>query len=179
MSSLAESYLRAGYVVLPRFVHEGTVAELEAATVGLPTRRVHVASGGVRWDEQAVNDGHPLRDFFAAPAVVGLIGQVIGTAPARPSLRCWISQYSEGEYIDEHTDRGGSLHVLLCLRSDHDQGGALVLRTSDGADAPIVLKIGDIIIFDAATTPHRTTPLVATANFPQPLRRIAVTRYYF
>ena len=120
-----------------------------------------------------------MRVLRGAALLIGLIGQVIGTAPARPSLWCWISEYGVGEHIDEHKDSEGSLHVLLCLRSDHDQGGALVLGMPDGTDALIVLKMGDIMIFDAVAIGHRTTPLIATARFPQPVRRIAVARYYF
>jgi hypothetical protein len=129
MSSLTESYRSDGYIILPHLVREDTVAKLDEAAAQLPTRRVHVgAGGGVRWDEQAVHDGHPLCEFFAAPDLIALIARVIGTAPAQPSLWCWISQYGVGEHIDEHKDSEGSLHILLCLRSDHDQGGALVLE---------------------------------------------------
>lgn len=169
----------AARLVIRDLIDEGTAHHLEEASRLLPSRRVICGDPDMSWDEQAVPRTHAIHRLFAAADMLDAVRALVGGTAGFEDLVCWVSRYRANEHIPRHTDRSGSLQILLMLRPvDAADGGALMLDAADGEHA-IRLDAGDALFFRATSLPHWTIPFRASSREPDRRRVVAVARYFF
>ncbi|MBV8893376.1 MAG: 2OG-Fe(II) oxygenase [Acidobacteria bacterium] len=94
-------------------------------------------------------------------------------------LICWIARYRNGEYIDRHTDSAGTVQLLVCLTAPSSENGGVLVLLSEPNEHRYVLRAGDAVLFTATAVEHCTVPLVPSLACPDPVRVVAVARYFF
>ena len=177
--SQVSEFSSSGYLVVRNLVSAVTAARFEAITRSLPARRVICRIPQISWDEQSVPRAHALYELFASSPLKNAVTELLGGKVYFCNLTCWISRYRVGEHISRHTDAGGTLQILLMLKPvAAAQGGVLKLVTDSGALA-LDLREGDALLFRATSIIHFTTPLASTPECPDPIRVVAVGRYFF
>ncbi|NNH70432.1 2OG-Fe(II) oxygenase [Nocardia uniformis] len=174
LQDLASIFVTRRFVNLPGLIRPDDAAYLLESTEGNARRRVRCGLENVSWEEQELVAGDLSYEFCRHPELTRLIEALAGPVTIE-SLMCWASRYGAGEYINPHRDRYGTVQLLVCLKSVHSrhQGGALVV-----AGTELFLSAGDAVVFDATCLEHHTTPLVASAEQPTPLRVVLVGRYF-
>jgi hypothetical protein len=179
LSRLARLYRADGFVHLPGLISPGRAAQLQLTTEDVPVRQVICGDEGVRFGEQTFDDGHSIPRFFAADEQTRLVLALAGSQEVR-GVRCWTAVYRRGQFIEQHTDEGGSIQLLVCLHAPRadTHGGHLVLRRETREQVAFALSPGDAVAFTATAVPHRTTPLVGSSDDPDPLRIVGIGRYY-
>lgn len=162
------------FVHLPGLIRPDRAAYLLESTERNVRRRVECGLEKVSWEEQELVPGDPGYEFCRHPRLTRLVQALAGPVTIN-NLMCWTSQYGAGEYINPHRDRYGTVQVLVCLKSVRTphQGGSLVV-----AGTELFLCAGDAVVFEATRLEHHTTPLVASAEEPTPMRVVLVGRYY-
>jgi alkylated DNA repair dioxygenase AlkB len=170
-------FKQRGYVLARNFMSQRAAAHFDAATKGLPGRRVICGIPDVCWEEQLVPHDHPVYELFTSFRLKAAISELLDCT-GDWDLTCWISRYRTGEYISAHTDKSGVVQILLMLRSvPADNGGVLTLMTDRG-NVAVNLYEGDALYFRATSINHFTTPLIPTTECPSPTRVVAVGRYF-
>jgi hypothetical protein len=174
-SRLAQRYSQDRFVVIPGFLRPAGVTTLLAAMSDVASRRVQCGLPHVTWHQQNFDADHSARRLFEQGEMLILAKSLAGLEKVT-GLQCWSSVYTAGEYINPHRDSGGVIQLLLCLQAPAApvNGGELIV-----GQRKLFLTAGDAIAFEAARLEHSTTPLVATANEPNPRRIILVGRYFF
>lgn len=126
------------------------------------------------WEERRVAADNPAHRVFERPSITSLVRTLSGCNVIQ-RLDCWLATYRLGEYINLHRDASGSMQIVACMSAPHStaNGGYLLIEKT-----PVILGIGDAVIFDATRLEHETTPLIATAGNKQPQRIVLVARYY-
>ncbi|MBV9139702.1 MAG: 2OG-Fe(II) oxygenase [Pseudonocardiales bacterium] len=166
------------FAFLPSLMSPATAYRLEQKTRNLSSRRVSVGDNSATWDEQTLAPDHEVVTMFSSAQVIDFI-----TSATRHDIRvidlvCWIARYKNGEYIDRHKDNAGTLQLLVCLAAPpSENGGALVLAPGPN-EHRYVLRAGDGVLFSATTVEHCTTPLKPSVTYPDPIRVVAVARYF-
>jgi hypothetical protein len=176
---LSALYQEHRFVFIPHFISSSRAAELLACCEGLAVRRVICGIPGVSWDELSVERGHELYDFFSSEEVLNVLAKLLGLKRFNfARLTSWISSYRVGEYINPHRDRSGSIQVIVGLSALPEEcGGTLILHPNENP-ATYFLGSGDCLIFEATSVEHCTSPILATPNYPEPRRIVAVARYF-
>lgn len=169
------------FLFIPHFIELSKAEVFEFSSRDLPAKRVMCGIPNVTWDEQDIPRDHMLFRFFEDEVVVNQVRRAasISDGMSLKSLQVWISRYRVGEYINPHKDGDGTVQMIMCLKAGRvDNGGALCLKVGE-ENRSIFLTPGDTIIFNATSIEHFTTPLVTTPGNPNPIRIVAVARYYF
>lgn len=176
MPEIVARYKEERFVVLPQLLTTRHTQELLATTTTTPAREVICRDPRVSWLEQKFFSGMPVFELFRSATL--LITDVLEGA-AITQITSWSSVYSLGKYINPHTDRSGSIQLLICLEAPPEaNGGSLNLRGIDEVETSICLQPGDGILFEARKLLHWTTPLTATDAIPDPRRTVIVGRYF-
>ena len=178
-SFLGEQFQRLGYVYVPSLISESDARSLEISTRPLPSRRVICGDRTISWAEQEIPENHELHDFFSSQRVRGAVAALLNTSSSLRHLTCWVSRYVQNEYIGPHKDRAGTLQIVLSLNGTGEgHGGALNLLV-EGEKIALHFNPGDALFFRATSITHYTTPVIATAQCPDPIRVVGVGRYFF
>lgn len=178
-SLLTEQFLRLGFVHVPSLISESDARSFEISTRSLPSRRVICGDPDISWAEQEIPEDHELHNVFSSQRVKRAAAALLNTNSSLRHLTCWVSRYRQGEYIGPHKDRAGTLQIVMSLNSTGEgTGGALNLLV-EGERTALHLNPGDALFFRATSITHYTTPLIATARCPDPLRVVGVGRYFF
>lgn len=174
---LAGRFREQRFLYLPHLMTAAAARNLDLLSRGLEARRVNCHGGANTWQEQAIESG-ALHRCFEDAGTVDFLRLVLGTEMPLERLVCWTSRYREGEHINPHLDASGSVQVLLCLAAcPLSNGGTLVVGESP--TTRLHLQPGDALVFKATDLLHATTPLRASPEVPEPLRVVAVGRYFF
>jgi hypothetical protein len=176
--NLINQYREQRYLLLPKFISADVTQQLLEYTEGIEIKSVICGNKDISFGEQRFPKDHALYRFFGASDLIPSL-LTLTQAERVQHLVCWTSVYHVGQYINAHTDRGGTIQVIVCLQAPSDQsaGGTLVLALN-GDEKCCFLTLGDAVIFQATTIPHYTTPLIPTRSEPTPRRIVAVGRYY-
>lgn len=176
---LHDRYTQDGFLFLKGFFPFEAAASLRAAADTLPGKRVEVNDTRITWWEQCVPNGHPLDAIFCGPKVMSVVRTALGqTRRRRLDYTVWVSTYRLGEYVNEHKDRDGIIQIVLGLQAGPAEcGGESILRITDRI-VRVFLTAGDLLVFDAASIPHSTTPVCAGPDGSVVNRVVAVARYY-
>jgi predicted 2-oxoglutarate/Fe(II)-dependent dioxygenase YbiX len=179
LPALATRYRDQDFAHLPEFISTARAAELLAATTDVTVKRVRCRDENVQFGEQNFDDEHPISRFFAADQLTRLALALTGSQQLR-RIQSWTLVYRVGEYIDPHTDAAGTIQVIVCLQAPaaHSNGGQLVLRPNTADEVRLGLGAGDALVFAASSVQHCTTPLTGSLTDPDPMRVVAVGRYY-
>jgi hypothetical protein len=174
LSELTSVFAEQRFVHLPGLIRPDQAEYLLESPGGSARRRVECGLDNVSWEEQDLGAGDPGYEFCRHPKITNLV-QALADPVTINSLKCWTSRYVAGEYINSHRDRHGTVQLLVCLKTvpGTHQGGSLVI-----AGAEFFLSVGDAVVFEATRLEHHTTPLIASAEEPMPLRVVLVGRYY-
>jgi hypothetical protein len=168
-----------GYFYAPSLISESNAKLFEVSTRSLPTRRVICGDPNISWAEQEIPENHDVYAFFSSKPVRDAAAALLNTRSDLRHLTCWVSRYGQNEYIGPHKDRAGSIQIVLSLNdAGESSGGALNLLVEDETIA-LQFNPGDALFFKATSITHYTTPLIATAQCPDPVRVVAVGRYIF
>jgi predicted 2-oxoglutarate/Fe(II)-dependent dioxygenase YbiX len=178
LPELTAAYRAAQFVHLPGLLSPERAAELVATTQSAAVRRVKCGDPGIAFGEQRFASEHPIRRLLAtelAPLALALT-----SADRIIRLACWTLVYGPGEFINSHTDAEGSIHLVVCLQAPptDTQGGRLILHPDTSAQVALELAPGDAVAFNAMGVRHRTTPLIASPDAPDPSRVVGVGRYF-
>jgi alkylated DNA repair dioxygenase AlkB len=133
------------------------------------------------WEELDVSSRPELIGVFLHQPALGIVLSALGGArPTSDSILCWANRYRLGERIAPHCDGDGKAQLIICLTAPNSEasGGVLHLNTANGLRA-CPLAPGDSVLWEATTVKHWTTPLMATADVPEPERLVLVGRYYW
>jgi hypothetical protein len=176
---LIDQYRVQRYLLLPQFISTNCVEQLLKTTEGIEIKRVICGDKDISFGEQRFPGEHAIYRFFGASDLVKAL-LTLTQAEQVQHLVCWTSIYRVGQYINAHTDRGGTIQVLVCLQAPAEQaaGGTLVLQVKGDDEKRCFLTPGDAIVFEATSVSHYTTPLRGTETEPMPRRVVAVGRYY-
>jgi hypothetical protein len=153
----AVAYVENRYVVLRGLLSSDGTATLLAATAGVKSTRTWCQTTDHTWAQQLfVPDELPF-EFFCQDDVVDLVLAACGLT-GLDELQVWTSIYAPGEFIGPHTDKSGTIQLLVCLATTPgpDQGGVLHI-----AGQEIFLSPGDAILFEAVSQEHFITPPVS------------------
>jgi hypothetical protein len=174
LEAASDQYEANRYVHIPGLLSQRSAELILADMVDFPTRRVRCGIENVNWDEQTLEPGLVAHDFFTQDSILTFMKDLLGKQHFA-GLFSWTSGYSEGEFINPHTDGAGSVQLLVCLQAppSQDHGGTLHV-----AQEEFFLNPGDAIAFEATSLEHYTTPLVATDTEPNPRRTVLVGRYF-
>ena len=176
-----DTYRRCHYVYMPQILTPEQTKVYEFLTSKLPCKRVTCGNAGATWDEQRVPEDNQLFCFFTSDKIIELVRSVSNLRwSADSKIKCWVwvSRYRANEYINPHKDSAGTIQMILCLKSvEKTIGGLLVLSQGDRYKM-FSLCPGDAILFQATAIEHYTTPLIPSAEYPNPMRIVAVSRYY-
>lgn len=177
---LAKRYQENRYLSLPQFISEYQAKNYNYLTLSLPKRRVICGDQNISWSEQVVSNNQALFQFFNSAAVTDLVSAALGlnVIEFQYGIQCWISRYKEGEYINPHRDRLGTVQLLLCLQSSEEENGGYLTLKQHNKENTFFLKSGDAILFEATSIEHFTTPLTRSKRCNNPSRVVAVARYY-
>lgn len=174
-----DSYRADRFAHVPGFISSALAEEIYAATRPVEVNRVKCHDPAKQFGEQHFAPEHPVGQFFTSPELQKL---VLSCAEATEITACrwWTSVYGAGQFIEPHTDMAGDIQVLVCLTAPPTQpnGGHLILRPGSTGEVTLGLRPGDGILFSASTLTHRTTPLVASDEHPDPVRVVMVGRYF-
>jgi len=176
-----DSFKETGLAYLPACLSPQRASKLYLDSKVLPGRRVGCGDSAISWEEKSVPLDHPLsRLFLEKEPVLELIESCIGRQPVITDFICWVSVYRQGEFISPHRDRVGDIQIILSIKAAHNaSGGNLHIRTLTGDLVVLRLQPGDMVIFKAHELEHFTTPLDGTGDYKNPIRAIAVGRYFF
>jgi len=167
---LADQFHRLAYACVPSLIPEANAKSFEISTRSLPSRRVICGDPNVSWEEQEIPQNHALHDFFLSQPVRDTAAALLNISSPLRHFTGWISRYRQNEYIGPHQDRAGTLQIVLALDgTGGDNGGTLNLLI-DGETIALRLNPGDALFFKATSITHYTTPLIATARCPDPVR---------
>jgi len=109
-------------------------------------------------------NGPPFKVCDALP--MELISDVTGIPIARTAQ--WINVFSASEFIPEHKDAAGDAQILIVIEVPPiSHGGQLWLHAPDTI---VPAAEGDMLLFQASTISHGTTPILPTS----PHRRISL-----
>lgn len=167
------------FVYLPKLVPIEQAREFEFETRSLPSRRVICGEEAVSWDEQTIPSGSSVFVYFNSPQVLELVQSAADAENTLDPSRtmCWVSRYRTGEHIGRHRDSAGTVQLLVCLIAPPaGSGGLLILNAIP--ERVFRLNEGDGLLFRANQIEHYTTQLVRTNQCPNPLRVVAVARYF-
>lgn len=122
----------------------------------IAARRVICRDENISWNEQTIDRGTPLFDFFLCDQVLKRIRSCICTPnTGAPELKCWTSAYKAVEYINRHADVAGDAQLVLCLRTvEKDRGGTLIVEYA-GLRTELYLSSGDAVLFLATKVCHQ------------------------
>lgn len=178
--SLRAYFAGDGVLPLPKLISKVDARLLAGAVRELPAKRVTVGGSGPCWDEQQIGDESELVRLFTSEEIFRLLECVVGLSKVSNfRLKCWISRYREGEYIPQHNDAAGTVHIILCLERRHVSGGGELFIKSPGGTYRLMLESGDAVLFDAARLKHWTTPLAPCNTVrARPTRVVAVARIF-
>jgi hypothetical protein len=179
LRSQQAAFRATGYLHVLRLLTPGAAEVLEQHTRRLAGHRVACGTPHVTWEEQGVPEDNDVHRLFSDGALVGGLADLLGARQEGHRLTCWISRYREGEYISRHTDRAGSVQIVLLLGILSGAPGGTLMLTLPQGEVRLDLSPGDAVIFRASCIPHSTTPLVATPDCADPIRTVAVARYFF
>jgi len=179
LRQILATYESDGYAYLPRLLTANDATRLLATTTSVAIERVNCGDDTIRFGEQNFADDHPVARFFAGEPLVRLALSLTRDERVR-HLTCWTSVYRVGEFINPHTDAIGDIQVLLCLKAPPAEANAghLILRADTSQQVSLALRPGDAVVFDATSIRHCTTPLTRSPENPEPLRVVAVGRYF-
>ena len=178
---LRDRYRCDRHVFLPRVLSRERAASLALTTSPLSSRRVVTGDHPEQWDELKVDPGHELAAFLSEDSTLDVVRAALCLpAESRPaSIRTWANRYRLGEHIPRHTDAGGTTQMVVCLAAPPvANGGTLMLATASG-DLSYTMAPGDAVLLQTTVIEHWTTPLVATAADPRPVRLVGVGRYHW
>jgi hypothetical protein len=147
------------FALLPGLLTAEAVGLLLASTEGVEEMRVHCAPEVDHdWGEQQFGPGTAAYAFFQRPSVLELMRRLTGLRRV-DELQCWTSIYRPGEYIGPHTDKAGTIQLLVCLQAPLTtlRGGWVFLD-----NIGVFLNAGDAVAFEATTVEHYTTPPLET-----------------
>lgn len=170
-----------GLMVLPGFLSRDEAARLELATNSRSFERTYGAIESAQFDVSNLEPGDELHDFFKSELLVSTVRAALGLPEGAPLQRLWgwISRYKVGEYLPAHKDPGGSANLLISLHHPPPENGGTLLVEDDSGQHPVVLETGDAVLFLATKLMHSSEVLVPTRGRPEPLKLVAVGRYYF
>lgn len=152
---------------------------LEQETRNLPFTRVSVGDNPATWDEHTLASDCEIVTMFSDVRVTKIISNVTGLSSSISDLICWIARYKNGEYIDRHTDSAGTIQLLVCLAAPPSGNGGALILVSGPSEHCYVLRAGDAVLFTATAVEHCTTPLASSLSCSNPVRVVAVARYFF
>ena len=178
-SETLSQFRRFGYVSIPSLIPQSTARSFEVLTRPLPGRRVICGDANVSWEEQQIPEDHKLYGFFSSKSISNFVMTLLQTCRQSYHLTCWVSRYRRGEYISLHKDRAGSLQIVLSLNGTGGGDGGELMLLVTGETIRLQLNAGDAVVFRATSTAHYTTPVLPSAQCPDPIRVIGVGRYFF
>lgn len=174
-----DQYQTQRFLVLRNFINTQEASNLLKSTLDIPIQQVRCHDPNIRFGQQKIPAYHPLWQLLHAQDLVTYVFALQGKSRLK-LCQCWSLVYRPGEYIDPHTDKGGSIQILVCLQAplNDTYGGSLLLQSlePDKEETSIFLAQGDAIVFEATTLVHHTTPIARTE--PEQKRVVAVGRYY-
>ena len=175
-AGFAQSYEKDRFIIISKFLSDDCAAILLKSMGNVPSGRVRCGFSHVTWSEQNFEPSHAAHMLFRESGILQFVKTVSSTKSEPTKIQCWSSIYETGEYIDSHRDKQGIIQLLICLQapSDPSHGGELVV-----GKRRVFLAAGDAIAFEATRLEHYTTPIVATAEEPNPRRVVLVGRYFF
>lgn len=179
LDTCAQSFKRHQFAFLPSFISPETACRFEQKTQNMPSRRVTVGDNLTTWEEYALASDHEIVTLFSSTQVIQLTANITRLDSPVSDLLCWIARYRRGEYIDRHTDNAGTVQLLICLAAPPSENGGALFLAPGPNEHRYVLRAGDAILFTATTIEHGTTPLRPSATCPNPVRVVAVARYFF
>ncbi len=144
----------------------------------LPSLRVSCGIPSVTWEEHEIPPGTDLFAYLTRDDLNALALSRYAPGARIESVIAWCSTYRAGEHINRHTDKCGSIQLLLCLEAPPPGSGGELLLDLGGTSLRVCLQPGDALLFEASRIPHQTTPLVATAGTPAPKRSVVAVRYF-
>lgn len=177
-ASLREHLARAGYARVNAFVSSEEAAELldSVSYLGIDTVWANEGSS-VRFGRQSIPEYHPVRSLMAHRGLA-LVRELFESEFEPSKLHVWTSAYRGGEHIDRHRDRSGAIQMMVCLQNDATEGGATHFECLDGVERIEALRPGDAILFRAREIFHFTEPVKGEVPPKEPIRTVAVGRFY-
>lgn len=179
LDAAVRSFKRHCFAFLPSLLSTEIACRFEQETRNLPFTRVSVGDNPATWDEHTLASDCEIFAMFSSMQVFQLISNVTGLNSPVRDLICWIARYRNSEYIDRHTDRAGTLQLLVCLTAPPSENGGTLVLVSGPSEHGYALQAGDAVLFRATSVEHRTIPLVPSLACPDPVRIVAVARYFF
>lgn len=177
---LIAHYKDKKFLFIREFVDKKTVSSWLQEIEKIPARRVNChVNPSVTWDEQKLTNNYSVYRFFSSILMQDLMLNLEDVALSKKlkNMISWTCRYKRGEFIDRHKDSSGCIQAILCLKTvDQKNGGSLIIENSN---RPVHLNPGDLLILKATSLYHQTTPLLESNDCPDPIRIIAVARYFF
>ena len=148
-------------VIVPDEASAGNIEELLARIAQIPSSAWRAGDGSEHsWDEYHLSGAELDRLRHNLPLVAHLVDLAT-------DMVGWINRFGEGSWIASHRDAGGDVQCILPLELPApDHGGAIWIGSPD---LTIPMKVGDLLLFNAASLPHGTSPVVGDGR-----RRITI-----
>jgi alkylated DNA repair dioxygenase AlkB len=142
-------------------------------------RRVCVnEDASATWDSLDYAGGSWVHRRFFAPAFIAFIAGITDIEPARfNGLVAWVHVYRKGEYIGRHKDCEGACQLVIGVESDCARTTGL-LHIAGQEEYIYRLEPGDLLLFEATSLAHWTTPLAPRLPGTTASRSVLVVRYY-
>ncbi len=159
--AVANQFQHGRYVFVSSLLSRDMCMQLARSIDHLPCRRVTVGDHPETWDELRTDFHDELTATFRTNPVLGLVLAALGRGGRKVAddhVTCWVNRYRVGEYIPRHTDASGT--------------------ATDTGELGYVLTPGDAVLFHPTAVEHWTTPLIPSPTEPEPVRVVAVGRYY-
>lgn len=140
-------------VVLPGQTSAGTVDELLTRIARMPSSAWHAGERSEHsWDEYRLTMGELDRLRGDLPLIAHI-------ADLATDMAGWINRFGKGSWIASHRDAGGDLQCILPLELPAPHHGGAIWIGSPEITVP--MEVGDMLLFNAASLPHGTTPVIA------------------
>ncbi len=179
--AVANQFQHGRYVFVSSLLSRDMCMQLARSIDHLPCRRVTVGDHPETWDELRTDFHDELTATFRTNPVLGLVLAALGRGGRKVAddhVTCWVNRYRVGEYIPRHTDASGTAQVVLCLQAPDESNGGVLMLATDTGELGYVLTPGDAVLFHPTAVEHWTTPLIPSPTEPEPVRVVAVGRYY-
>ena len=165
------------FVFMKSFFNSDACGIIKKIVEKLPGTRVLCGASKRSWNEIAILEEHPLHNLLSV--MLSKIVSKIGCFDEKKFsfLKIWYNIYSEGEYIEKHTDANGDIQLVICLEATSFESGGILHILSNENYHPILMSPGDALLFKATKVTHYTTPIKKN-NFNLK-RKVIVLRFYF
>jgi len=92
-------------------------------------------------------------------------------------LMTWYMHYGKDSYVYRHTEKEGSILLVICLEGVEEREGGTLHLCPGEMEHRLHLAAGEAVIFSGRNVPHFTSPIVASGSNPDPQRTVLVVRF--